>query len=212
MMRINLTLTQLVRKKCIRFELRRPYLSEGESRYAILSRLNLPGNFSVIRNMEEYEAHVYSHLTNSCANSDESCVSMNNEPIIKTLACYFTAGFSTAGRMLTPAYVQLARDYFASGAQVSFLYVDVDQCPRAAYHAEVENVPAVLVCRADDAFKRIVHPQRFTDTSSLLNTAKIFIETALKIPTSDLRSFTAKHTHNIPLDNLNVHRVNWPTV
>lgn len=143
---------------------------------------------NLIKTMEQYESFVY--------NKDK-----------KTLVCYYNAQFSTAGKTLYKEYIKLAEMY----PMHTFLCVDVDVCPRAAYHGEVVNVPSIVVMRGDDAYKKKIEPLQFTECDHMISTCKNYIDECSKIPEENLKSSTAWYSHNIPLDNLNVHRIDWPT-
>merc|ERR1719265_2337850 len=54
---------------------------------------------------------------------------------------FFTGHFSTAAKMYTPQFEAMAGSY----PQYSFYTCDVDDCPLAAYDAEVEEVPSVVI-------------------------------------------------------------------
>eukprot|EP00927_Polykrikos_kofoidii_P004022 TRINITY_DN115_c1_g2_i1.p2 TRINITY_DN115_c1_g2~~TRINITY_DN115_c1_g2_i1.p2 ORF type:complete len:174 (-),score=23.62 TRINITY_DN115_c1_g2_i1:121-585(-) len=54
---------------------------------------------------------------------------------------WFTSHFSTAGKMYEAQFEAMAKQY----PKYSFFKVDVDDCPLAAYDAEVEDVPSVVI-------------------------------------------------------------------
>merc|ERR1719231_793101 len=54
---------------------------------------------------------------------------------------WFTSHFSMAGKMYEEQFDAMAKAY----PKYTFYTVDVDDCPLAAYDAEVEDVPSVVV-------------------------------------------------------------------
>jgi len=78
-----------------------------------------------------------------------------NVPAIKEYASYeafkttktpmmvgwYTGHFSTACKMYTDKFHEMATSY----PKYTFYTCDVDDCPRAAYDAEVEDVPSVVI-------------------------------------------------------------------
>lgn len=50
-------------------------------------------------------------------------------------------GFSTASKMYAEKFQEMSKAY----PKYTFYTVDVDACPRAAYDAEVEDVPSVVI-------------------------------------------------------------------
>eukprot|EP00920_Eleutheroschizon_duboscqi_P025977 GHVT01064202.1.p1 GENE.GHVT01064202.1~~GHVT01064202.1.p1 ORF type:complete len:258 (+),score=12.98 GHVT01064202.1:189-962(+) len=143
-------------------------------------------NLTAIQDMETYEQHVYSSE--------------------RLVVAYFYAKFSTeAYQVILPHFRQLAQQY----SQYTFLTVDVDSCPRAAYHAEVDDVPTVVLMQGDDAFKVRITPEQRSNSSTLIARTKAAIDNARDI--KNFRSTSAWYSHNIPIDNLNVKRVGWPT-
>merc|ERR1712046_252603 len=54
---------------------------------------------------------------------------------------YYTGHFSAASKMFTEQFEAMAKAY----PKYSFYKCDVDDCPIAAYDAEVENVPSVVI-------------------------------------------------------------------
>merc|ERR1712187_50217 len=53
----------------------------------------------------------------------------------------YTGHFSTACKMYSEKFQEMSKAY----PKYSFYTVDVDECPRAAYDAEVEDVPSVVI-------------------------------------------------------------------
>merc|ERR1712151_407530 len=53
----------------------------------------------------------------------------------------FTGHFSTAGKMYEEQFETMAKTY----SKYTFYKVDVDDCPMAAYDAEVTDVPSVVI-------------------------------------------------------------------
>merc|ERR1719359_2595656 len=54
---------------------------------------------------------------------------------------WFTGHFSTASKMYEEQFETMAKSY----PKYTFFKVDVDDCPLAAYDAEVEEVPSVVI-------------------------------------------------------------------
>merc|ERR1719221_534758 len=54
---------------------------------------------------------------------------------------WFTGHFSTAGKMYEEQFETMAKSY----PKYAFFKCDVDDCPQAAYDAEVEEVPSVVI-------------------------------------------------------------------
>merc|ERR1712000_633823 len=54
---------------------------------------------------------------------------------------FLTGHFSTASKMYAEKFQEMAKAY----PKYAFYTVDVDDCPRAAYDAEVEDVPSVVI-------------------------------------------------------------------
>merc|ERR1712232_1017389 len=54
---------------------------------------------------------------------------------------WFTGHFSAASKMYNEKFEEMAKAY----PKYSFYTCDVDDCPRAAYDAEVEDVPSIVI-------------------------------------------------------------------
>ena len=137
----------------------------------------------------------------------------------------FVSRSCTWSEVLKPQFIKRAMDYHetsfsipskknGSSLQHVFLLIDVDHCPRAAYHCEITDVPSVVVMFGDDAFRKKFSPIDHYDASSVLDQAFDTIMTFDQTPLETLQSLTSNSAwfdHHIRLDNLNVHRLKWPT-
>lgn len=135
-----------------------------------------------IKAMEDYEKHIY----------DDS----------KTVVSFFGARFSTASQAIAPKFAELAeiRDE-------TFLSIDIDDCPRAAYHADVDSVPTVVVMKGDDAYRVKIAPEKGCDCKHLIERTH---EALQNVPEQKVVSHRW-WDQNVRVDNQNVHRIGWAT-
>ncbi|CEM10617.1 unnamed protein product [Vitrella brassicaformis CCMP3155] len=122
------------------------------------------------------------------------------------LVCFFTASFSLWSKILAPRMEEMAKTY----PKHIFLSIDTDACPRAAYHADVDDVPTVVVMKNDDGYRVKVTPENRCEFESIIARAKAAIDGFVE-PSTGVASKMAWLNHNISVDNLNLKRINWPT-
>uniref|UniRef100_A0A0G4H8K9 Thioredoxin domain-containing protein n=1 Tax=Chromera velia CCMP2878 TaxID=1169474 RepID=A0A0G4H8K9_9ALVE len=111
-----------------------------------------PSNLTVVKDMETFKSAV-----------------QGGE---KLVVAWYNAKFSLWGKILEPEFQKMAASY----PQHSFLQVDVDECPRAAYDAEVVDVPSVALMYNDTAWRQLIEPEGKEKFSEVLNKAKEAID------------------------------------
>eukprot|EP00922_Rhytidocystis_sp_ex-Travisia-forbesii_P057738 GHVS01085448.1.p1 GENE.GHVS01085448.1~~GHVS01085448.1.p1 ORF type:complete len:227 (+),score=32.40 GHVS01085448.1:104-784(+) len=124
------------------------------------------------------------------------------------LVGFFFAQSSTPSLVLQPLFASMALDF----PDASFFTVDVDVLPRAAYHADIQSVPTVVLMYGDDAVRERVEPLHHSEWEDLLPRAKVAVEGALRRLASSsvaTRSTRSWYSHNIEVDNLNVYNTGW---
>lgn len=142
------------------------------------------------------------------------------------LICLFTSRCSTWSEVLKSSFSTFAAGYKEKSSSLPqpetgaiiphvFLKIDVDECPRAAYHADIDDVPTVVLMMGDDAFRRKIAPVDRCDATTVLDrtveAVNVFDATSME----EIKLYHSKaswYDHNIRVDNLNVLRVGWPTV
>ncbi|CDJ53563.1 RNA-binding protein, putative [Eimeria brunetti] len=150
------------------------------------------GKVQVIRDMDAFEAEVY------------------RQPPTP-LAIFFAATFNTHNKEILEQFIAMAK---SSNPSTHFLIVDVDEVPRAAYHCGVEHSCTLVVQFNGDAFRRrIDNPVGTKTPSQLMGEFRAALDECLnavqqKEPPQQRVEW---YSHSIPVDNLNVYRVNWPT-
>eukprot|EP00922_Rhytidocystis_sp_ex-Travisia-forbesii_P054883 GHVS01081294.1.p1 GENE.GHVS01081294.1~~GHVS01081294.1.p1 ORF type:complete len:263 (-),score=34.84 GHVS01081294.1:569-1357(-) len=144
-------------------------------------------NVRVITSMSEYD-----NLVSSAPN---------------LLVFFFSAENSTSSRTIRPKFASLAADF----PQVSFFSIDVDAIPRAAYHADVQIVPSIVIMQSDDALRERIQPQNYCETDDLISRCRIAIDKSLSavVNCSSRRSTRCWYSHNIEIDNLNIYKTGW---
>ncbi|OEH77883.1 uncharacterized protein LOC34621742 [Cyclospora cayetanensis] len=159
---------------------------------AAASSGSAPENVKVIRDMDAFEAEVY------------------RQPA-QPLAIFFSVKFNNHNKQLLDQFMAMANSV---GSNVSFLIVDVDEVPRAAYHCGVEQPCTFVVQYKGDAFRRRIADSIGTKTpQQLIGDLRAALDaclSALQQPEPPQQR-VEWYSHSIPVDNLNVYRVNWPT-
>lgn len=146
----------------------------------------------VIRDMDAFEAEVYRQP---------------HQP----LAIFFSASCNNDNKQLLEQFTSLATSV---GSTARFLVVDVDEVPRAAYHCGVEDSSTFVVQYNGDAFrKRIADPLGTKSPQQLISELRGELDACLKAlqQPEPPQQQVVWYSHSIPVDNLNVYRVNWPT-
>ncbi|CDJ30350.1 RNA-binding protein, putative [Eimeria mitis] len=157
------------------------------------------GRVRVIRDMDAFEAEVYKQpptpgsLAASMASASAGRVRVIRDmdafeaEVYKQpptpLAIFFAATFNTHNKTLLEQFITLAN---SSNPKAQFLIVDVDEVPRAAYHCGPTQLIGEFRTALDECLNAVQQkepPQQRVEW----------------------------YTHSIPVDNLNVYRVNWPT-
>ncbi|KAL8453749.1 hypothetical protein Emed_000690 [Eimeria media] len=178
-----------------------PFLSQRSSAEA-----SRPGSFGssaaavassgeslrVVRDMEAFEAEVH------------------RQPP-QPLAIFFTSKCNTHNKVLLEQFSAIAQ---SAGSTFKFLVVDVDEVPRAAYHCGVEDACTFVVQYNCDAFrKRIADPLGTKTPQQLVAELRAVMDSCVNaVQKSEVPQQQVEwYSHNIPVDNLNVYRVNWPT-
>ncbi|KAK2196690.1 Thioredoxin-like superfamily [Babesia duncani] len=208
----------------------RRYIGTLEETCSRLSKLENPisipnlENIKTPKNFEEYHAIVYG------PRADETVVFADDLVIT-----FFLAKQSTAAISILPLIETLAKEYPTN----RFLVVDADLVPRAAYDADIQQFPSVLVSYGGDLFRDLIQGStgyplgwraapRWDATTIQSDVACILPETFYKSIKNSVDTFYRKHdgksissiktkagthsyTHGIDTDNLNVKRVGWPT-
>ncbi|CDI83990.1 RNA-binding protein, putative [Eimeria acervulina] len=150
------------------------------------------GVVRVIHDMDAFEAEVY------------------RQPPTP-LAIFFAATFNTHNKLLLEQFIALAQ---SSSRNTHFLIVDVDEVPRAAYHCGVEHPCTFVIQFNGDAFrKRITDPVGTKTPSQLISEFRSALDECLHAvqQPEPPQQRVEWYSHSIPVDNLNVYRVNWPT-
>ncbi|CDJ61344.1 RNA-binding protein, putative [Eimeria maxima] len=146
----------------------------------------------VIRCMDSFEAEVYTQPP-------------------RPLGIFFAATFNTHNKLLLEQFIALAK---SSNSNTQFLVVDVDEVPRAAYHCGVEHPCTFVVQFNGDAFRKQIADSVGTKTTSqLISEFRTALDECLKElqQPEPPQQRVEWYSHSIPVDNLNVYRVNWPT-
>eukprot|EP00919_Chromeraceae_sp_WS-2016_P065840 GHVR01155693.1.p1 GENE.GHVR01155693.1~~GHVR01155693.1.p1 ORF type:complete len:216 (+),score=37.76 GHVR01155693.1:34-681(+) len=148
--------------------------------YASTSKLpDTTPNYHVISNIDEYK----------------SFHSLHDDRLVVT---FYSASFSLWGRMLQCEFQSLSDIY----PQHTFLEVDVDVCPRAAYHAEVNDVPSVVLMWRDDTWRESIHPIGREGHSEIITRATKAIQLfSIEKAKKESSSNTSMLGH-IPKDNM----------
>eukprot|EP00916_Digyalum_oweni_P008837 GHVL01014761.1.p1 GENE.GHVL01014761.1~~GHVL01014761.1.p1 ORF type:complete len:165 (-),score=31.61 GHVL01014761.1:65-559(-) len=140
-------------------------------------------NFHVVKDMPAYEKFVYE-------TPDQLIVSM------------FTAKFSNQSILIKDEYKKLAESF----PQHVFTTIDCDEVPRAAYHADVDCVPSIVIMKRDDHYRQKVTPTDYAQADDLIQRTKTYID---NFKDSMMIAGPAEFTQNIGYDNLNIKRVGW---
>ncbi|KAL8448581.1 hypothetical protein Emag_003896 [Eimeria magna] len=146
----------------------------------------------VVRDMDAFEAEVH------------------RQPP-QPLAIFFTAKCNIHYKELLEHFSAVAQ---SAGTTFKFLVVDVDEVPRAAYHCGVEDSCTFVIQYNCDAFRRRIADALGTKTpQQLVAELRPAMDSCLKaVQEAELPQQQVEwYSHNIPVDNLNVYRMNWPT-
>ncbi|XP_053991228.1 uncharacterized protein LOC128883173 [Hylaeus volcanicus] len=137
---------------------------------------------------------------------------------------FFISTYCNWSKVLQPCFQKRVREYQqqkhqtvlnSNGSQIPHLFaeINVDSCPRAAYHCDIDDVPSIVIMYGDDAFRKKVVPENRYDASNLLDQAFEILREFDRTPIQEIQSLSsplAWFDHHIRRDNLNLNRVVWP--
>lgn len=171
---------------------RSPADSSRPGSFGALAASKAAASVRVVRDMDAFEAEIYTRP---------------HQP----LAIFFSAKQCTHNKQLLEHFNALAE---TTGSRAKFLVIDVDEVPRAAYHCGVEDQCTFVVQYNGDAFRRrIADPLGMKSPQQLVADFRAALDACFKAvqQSEPPQQQVEWYSHSIPIDNLNVYRVNWPT-